>query len=87
MIARIRISGKQTTTTRDEFLAFAARLRDMGAVFVKVGAIEAKFPPVHVHEDEGEPSGKFRTLTDLDDSERAELTRFQRERDQSEELG
>lgn len=83
------ISGNQTTTTRDEFIAFAAQLRAMGAVFVKVGALEARFPaaPVHVHEEDDEPSGKFRTLTDLDDSERAELTRFQRERDQEEELG
>lgn len=60
----------------------------MGAVFVKVGALEARFPTAQREdEDEGEPSGKFRTLTDLDDGERAELLRFQRERDQEEELG
>ena len=81
------ISGKPTITTTDEFIAFASRLREQGATLVKLGAMEVKFPPVREPvSDEDEPSGKFRVLAELDESEQAELQNLRRMRDQSEEL-
>ena len=86
MIARAVTSGKPTTST-DEFIAFAHRLREAGATFVKIGAMEVKFPPKReAAADEEEGSGRFRVLAELDDSEAGELQRLRRERDQDEEL-
>ena len=92
-------SGKPANTTIDEFVDFARTLREMGATFVKVGALEAKFAepaaPVfgsiaqvengNALEDSDErPIPRY--IEPLSDSERGELDDLRRLRDQQEEL-
>lgn len=77
-------SGKTTTA---EFVRFAREMREMGATFVRVGALEAHFPAPQVVFDPAdiEPTSKH-FIEPLGSSERGELEDLRRMRDNVEEF-